>query len=303
MADSRFAPRLPTIVETTRRSNVILDKNFIQGAKRDEVIGVCAEGFALMPDVLFYEMLTSPEPARSRCFAKFPGENPVAVVPSVGELLARERRTHEACGMPSSHPKLDRWKFNDKLAAGTYHAPPEVREALREEEERLRGELDTLAEMINMAPDLFPDVFAEGADRELERGKVEQLLANEHAAIVDFYSRLEPPDDTVAAPPAERLTSDWMHFRWLQVKLWAALDLRLRLGRIEGELDEGRRHRLENYLHDMQYLMLALLEGGLASEDEWMRRAFKRFAPTGELRPTDAELSAKKAAAKGAIGL
>jgi hypothetical protein len=285
----------------TLRNNVILDKNFIQGAKKDVVIGVCREGFALMPDVLFYEMITAPEPARSRCFAKFPGECPVPLVPSVGVLLAYELQNHKPCGQPSLHSSRERWKFNDKLAEGAYTLPPEVQETLREEEDRLHGEITTLVEMINMAPDLFPDVFVRGADRDVERAKVERVLATEHGAIVDFYSRLEPPDASVRPPPAKELTPDWIHFRWLQVKLWASLDLRLRLGPVDDDPSEGRRHKLENYLHDMQYLMLALLEGGLASEDEWMRRAFKLLAPNGELRPTDADLTAKKGVANGDV--
>jgi hypothetical protein len=279
-------------------AKIILDKNFVQGGKTATIVALCQGGRAVMPDALFYEMLTSPEPGRSRCFAKFPGVNPVSVVPNVGELLAFETAEYRPCGSPSSHAIGHDWKFNDALFDGTYRLPPEAEATLSEEDERLDTELANLVEMINMAPTLFAEVFASGADRDLERAKVEGALATETKGIVEFYSRLEPPDASIRPVPAELLTPGWLHFRWFQVKLWASLDLRLRLGTVDSDLEGARRHQLENYLHDMQYVMLALLEGGLATEDAWMRRAFRLFRPDGELVPSDAELVAKKAATK-----
>lgn len=277
---------------------LILDKNFVQGAKKEVIVALCRDGRAVMPDVLFYEMLTGGEPGRSRCFAKFLGENPVTLVRNAGELLQYETARHRACGKPSRHALGTRFQFNPKLAAGVYELPDEAKATLREEDERLRGELASLIEMINMAPTLFPDAFDKERDRLAERKKYENALANDPNEIVEFYARLEPPEDSVKPAPAALLTDEWIHFRWLQVKLWASLDLRIRLGRLEGELVGERRHRLENFLLDMQYAMLATLEGGLASEDDWLRSVFKLFRPDGVLLPTDAEMAAKRAALK-----
>jgi hypothetical protein len=100
---------------------VVLDKSFVQGAKPDDVQSLCRENRALMPDVLFFEMLSSEEPGRSRCFAKFPQiENPVIVVPNVGELLRYEFKHRRGSGPPSAHAKEIRYRFNPKLIHADY---------------------------------------------------------------------------------------------------------------------------------------------------------------------------------------
>lgn len=279
------APPLPRI---------ILDKNFVEGGKTQTIVALCREGRAVMPDVLFYEMLTGREPGRSRCFAKFPGENPVTLVPNVGELLQYETARHSACGKPSRHALRMRFQFNSKLADGAYELPAEAKATLEEEELRLRGELANLVEMINMAPALFPDAFNKERDLAAERKKYENALVNDPNEITEFYGQLEPPDDAVKPAPAALLTDEWIHFRWLQVKLWASLDLRLRLGQLDGEITGERRHRLENFLFDMQYGMLGILEGGLATKDQWLRDLFKLFRPDGLLLPSDEEIAASQ---------
>jgi hypothetical protein len=290
----------PPVVEKRR---VILDKNFVEGGKKEAIVALCRDGRALMPDVLFYEMLTGSEPGRSRCFAKFPGVNPVPLVPNVGTLQTFELDHHRACGLPSAHGEPIDYRFNPKLFTGNYELPEEGKTTLRDEEERLRGELPTLIEMINMAPSLFPDVFNKALDREAALAEVEHVLANDESAIVRFYAGLEPPDASIKPVPASLLTKEWVFFRLLQVKLWASLDLRLRLGELPREIAGERRHRLENYLFDMQYGVLGLLEGGLATEDDWLRRLFKIFRPDGLLLPTDEDLAAKRESGKFPIQL
>lgn len=277
---------------------VILDKNFVQGGKKEAILALCHEGRALMPDVLFYEMLTGPEPGRSRSFAKFPGINPVPLVPNVGALQTFELDHHQSCGLPSGHVEALDYRFNPKLFTGTYELPEEGKVTLRDEEERLRGELSILVEMINIAPSMFPDAFSKGLDREAGRVEAEQALATNESAIVDFYAQLLPPDPAIKPVPASLLTKDWVFFRSLQVKLWASLDLRMRLGDLPENLTGERRHRLENFLFDMQYAVLGLLEGGLATEDAWLRKLFRLFRPDGLLLPSDEDLVTKRAARK-----
>jgi len=70
------------------------------------------------------------------------------------------------------------------------------------------------------------------------------------------------------------------HCRWLQVKLAAAPRLAQ-----EAPLSDKRTHELGHFANDIQYAMLALLEGGLASTDKWLHGLFQRLRPDGDLLP------------------
>ena len=81
------------------KPTIVLDKNYLQGSTAAHILQLAQSHQLLMADVLFYELISSSEPGRSRCFAKFPKtENPVVLVHHMGALLKQEIESHEACG-------------------------------------------------------------------------------------------------------------------------------------------------------------------------------------------------------------
>lgn len=269
---------------------IILDKNFVQGGTKEAIGELCASGQALMPDVLFYEMLSDDEPWRTRCFVKFPGVNPVPIVPSVSEMLAIECETHEPCGLPSAHVKGHDFQFNPRLLQGDYVLPKEAQAIVDAERVRVDADVNTLIAMARIAHTVFPGAFDGGsAERAAKQEDFRMSLACDPEPIVRFYSELDRPGAKVVPPPPERLTPEWMHFRWLQVKLLLSLDLASKYGQFDVEMTPATRHRLENYMMDSHYVMLGALEGGLATKDKWARETFARICPRGLLLPGNPE--------------
>jgi hypothetical protein len=48
-------------------AHVIMDKNYIDAARKDEISTLCAKHTVLMPDVLFHELITTKEESMRRC--------------------------------------------------------------------------------------------------------------------------------------------------------------------------------------------------------------------------------------------
>lgn len=264
---------------------VILDKSYVQAAKPSDIQELCLKNKALMPDMLFYEMLSADEPGRSRCFAKFPcTENPVIIVPSIGELLRYEFANHRASGPPSAHAKEIRFRFDPNLSATSYEFSAEAATVMHIELRRLNDEVASLIQMVNMAPRVFPDVFS-GSDssRLAARRQIESEIATNPGPVVQLYSLLTPPRGTPKPPTPAMLDPSWTLFRSLQVKLLATLDLGIRYGTLPAQPGIKRHTEIEHHMFDMQYAMLGALEGALATNDNWMRDIWKKMCPTGVL--------------------
>ena len=121
-----------------RHSAIILDKCFLQGAAPDTLEKLSEAYQLLMPDVLFYELISSLEPARSRCFNKLPNsENPISVTQHIGALLRYELETHKPSGLPSENLVDITYRFNPGLATGAYELTNTDIEACKEIEEEL----------------------------------------------------------------------------------------------------------------------------------------------------------------------
>lgn len=270
----------------TRR--IILDKCFVQGTPTPLMHELCHSRRALMPDVLFYEMITCEEPDRSACFAKFPPiDNPVVVVPNVGNLLRSEIEHRRPCGRPSDHALTIRYRFHPKLANGTYAFSASAQTALKEARAAANEDLWRFIDMINVAPLVFPEVFKKGLRDEARRAvrddAIEEIV-NDPALVRTALAQLKGPIEGLQNCD---LGLNWLHFRWLQVKLAATLDLAMRYGQIQLPLTPKRTHEFGNFMMDLQYVMLALLEGGLASRDAWLMGLFRRLCPSCNCVPAE----------------
>jgi len=264
-------------------SGIILDKSFVQGSKASDIAQLSAKGRGLMPDVLFFEMLSSDEPGRSRCFKKFPGENPVTIVPNVGTLLAYEVEHGRASDRPSLHALETRYQFNPLLAKGSYNLPPEATEVLERELNRVAEDVSTFIQLVNLAPLMFPDAFSGTyAFRQEARAEAERVLATDPEPIQRFYGELRDAEGRLA-PIKAALNPTWAHFRWLQVRLVATLDLACRFGTVSETPSEKQRRKLEHFMLDIEYVILGALEGALAAGDGWMQDIWRRVCPDGLL--------------------
>ena len=81
-----------------KMEEIILDKSYLDGATSQEINRLCKEYRVLMPDVLLYELTTTTETSRQRCFNKIPTtRKPVEIIPNVGTLLRYELNNLKPC--------------------------------------------------------------------------------------------------------------------------------------------------------------------------------------------------------------
>lgn len=265
---------------------LLIDKNFLQGSKSSEIQRLMETRRLLMADTLFYELLSSAEPGRSRCFAKLPAiENPVDLVNHVGGLLKREIRSHRPCGKPSENLEELRFRFNHALASPNFALPTDVIEAIQEEEAQLHIEVESLLALVETVPTIFPDLL-KGSDSERAnlRTIVESVIADDMDGIRTMYSSLSSPPDGPALPPAELIDRHWAIYRWLQVRLLFVVDIYCRYGGTVPQHPVGRVfERLEHDVQDAQYLVLGVLEGSFATRERKLQRWFSLLCPEGDL--------------------
>lgn len=268
------------------KPTILLDKDFLQGSKAFDICRLAKSHQLLMSDVLFYELISSTEPGRSRCFAKLPKTmNPVMLVEHVGGSLKYEMRLHRACGKPSEHPIDIRFSFNAGLASPGYQLPASAAETVREQTEALRTDVASFLDRVRSISTLIPNLLAgNDAERKSSRDSAEIFIATETDEILKFYGGLEAPAGTLRFPPAEIITKDWALFRWQQVQLLFALDAYCRFGGRVPEVLRGKPYfKIEHDVLDAQNLILGTLEGAFATREKKLQRWFSLLCPEGRL--------------------
>ena len=243
-----------------------------------------------MPDVLFFELMSNDE-NRDKCFRKLPdGENPLVLLPGVGDLMKMEVRNNRPCGIPSRNPEVARYQFNKKLADGTFQLDAEQQALVAEKRAELRADVDGLVQRVEAVGTMFPQLLGgRDADRKAFKESVEETIGTDREQLMRFYASLEVPAlEGEAFPAAERLTPNWAIYRWLQVNLLMGVDLLYRYKLTLQDKDvmtEKLATELENDILDSQYVIVGALEGALASGDKNVRRLWRLIGAKGELIP------------------
>lgn len=266
-------------------NGIILDKSYLQGAPKTSFDAISSTYRVLMPDVLFYEMLSSDEPGRSQCFAKLPQTpNPIPITPHVGALLSLELATHRPAGAPSKHLLDIDFRFNPGLSKQQYEFSETDIAACKEIETELVRDIAALIEKVDLIATLCPGLTeALQIDKATAHREYESAIANEREKLAEFISSLSFPDGN-PMPSASGLDEAWTVFRWLQAQLLFSLDLRVRYEpKVFLDPTPKLLRRLEHDVLDLQYLILGVLEGGFATKERKLQRFFKILCPDGIL--------------------
>lgn len=257
------------------KPGIVLDKSFLQGASGARIAEIARSYELVMCESLFYELLTSEEPGRSGCFAKLREDNPVALVSDIGPLLGLEIDRGHAAGRPSSHRIDLPFRFNPKLVNRSYVLPAEAQTTVDELTARLRTDVASFLDRVEVVPSFFPDLL-QGSDDDRRRARTEAEEAIvAPRGLVPLYAQLEPPAGETPLPPAEATTDDWALFRYLQMQMLFALDAYVRYhGRRPDTASAAVYERIEHDVLDAQVAMLGCLEGALATHERKLQRWF-----------------------------
>lgn len=264
---------------------VVLDKSFLQGSKKSHIQELAASRRLVMSDALFYELLTSSEPGRSRCFSKLPQtDNPVDLVSHIGTLMRIELDTQLPAGKPSSHREQLRFRLNPALLQLDYQLPEQAQEAVEEQTAQLKSDVQLFIERAAIMNSFFPDLLnGSHARREGARAEAENAIAAP-GALSEFYAALEPPLGERPLPSASLVNESWALYRWLQVQFLFAIDVYIRYqGRIPQSFGPVTYEKLEHDVLDAQILMLGCLEGAIATQERKLKRWWRLLCPDGVL--------------------
>jgi len=270
---------------------IIVDKSFAQGSHSlDPFQG---RWCLLFPDAFFFEVASTDPQAQARCLSKLRevhDHGALRVAPNVGELLRKEIHDLTKAGPPSENLidglDLDAFfsiKFDDLSKAR--------REALRSTEADFGQDVDGLINRANMLQRFFPSTREGTAANRKEGFRLARQTVTEDGDFLlrffaDFVCRgaHTPPGAPLLAGIARNgaMSPEWTIYRWLQVQLLYGLELLEKHGELgANSLTPKQRVRFQHDVIDMEYVVLGVLQGALATKDKRMNSMFMLLRPDG----------------------
>ena len=275
---------------------IIVDKSYAQGAR--SLSSFQRSWCLLFPDAFFFEVASTDPQARERCLAKLRevhGHGGLRVAPNVGELLRKEIHDLNRAGPPSDNLigglDLDAFfsiKF-DILSKAR-------REALQSTEADFGQDINGLITRTQMLQRCFPST-CEGttANRREAFRLVRQTVADDREFLLSFFADFvchgahTPPGAPLLAEIARNgtLGPEWTIYRWLQVQLLYGLEWLEKYPKLAANtLMPKQRERLQHDVIDMEYVVLGVLQGALATKDKRMAAMFMLLQPDGVVLPS-----------------
>ncbi len=267
-------------------AHVVIDKSYLDAARPNQVKSLCDKHTVLMPDVLFYELITTRKLSRKHCFNKFPDtNNPVELIPNVGSLLRFELNTHRPCTPLYDHREKIVFNFHKGLRADTFQFTDEQLESKQNQEGLISQHSKTFFKLAMMVHVFFPHLngisysdFPEAVQ------EAKQQVATNVEKVREIYASLLDHDAPSNAVNAGALDPDWACFRWIQVRVIYSLNLLLRYqGQLPANTSEKFWLRIEHDMLDTEYVILGSLAGALASKDKKVIENFLLVHPDGLL--------------------
>jgi len=269
------------------KPTLILDKNVLQGISRADYLALGEQFHLVMPDVLFFECLKATSSERASCFRTLPaGDRPIVLTHNFAHHLRHELEHGQPLGRPSEHTLEFNYRFNPKLLE-VGPLPPEVTETI----ETLREEhLAKVPEYVERIRAMHARLSVICSERAITRpAAVDAIQAEllDLPTIREFMRDVRSPDGREYLRSVELLERDSAVIVHFQIS--HALALRRALDQGRDFEDEATVERLTSdlsrELFDAEYLMLGVLEGGLATHEKRLRRLFHWLRPEGLLWP------------------
>jgi len=255
---------------------VVLDKSLVQSVSPAQLQHYAQQGWVFaIPDVFWFEHFRKWDRWRQANLSKLKSvEGSAVLLPGIGEMFRAEATSRR----PSSQVlAVKKFELNPKLRLG---GPPfELDENTKS---TAGGRTAEFEERIDDMVAIWRDFKTLPALRDatpLEMpAKVQELsvkIRDDPEDIRGFYKNHRVPP----WPEPELIREEWTFFRWIQVQLLAGLDFFASYG----VKMEPNREKLMHELLDLEYLISALVVGGLASREKRMIERFKLLRPGGVL--------------------
>jgi hypothetical protein len=268
--------------------DIVIDKSYLEGAQTEEVLRLCQENKVLMPESLFYELLTTTPKKRVNCFRKLPDKkDPVVLIPNVGTLMRFEINNKLPCNPVTQLAIGGGGKFNINLRNEDYCLPVEK---ISQWMEKIRKEIIEFKECSAIVYHWFPSLAQYRTGQQSSTiSTIEDVIAKDENRIREIYEEIREP----SFPARDMIGPDWILFRRMQVHLLAAVDYIRRFGLNN---TSAKIASIENDFLDIEYCITGVQVGALACRDNRMREMFNKLCPNGLLIEGIDELAAGEGA-------
>lgn len=216
------------------------------------------------------------------------------MAPNAGALLRKEIDGLACAGPPSKN--LTQGLGLDAFFTQFDELFEDRGDAVADKEACFDRDIRGLIERANMFRDRIRGAFEGTTDQRKEAYReARQTVAEDREFIshffADFVSRdADAPANTTSLVRIARsgsLGPKWTIYRWVQVQLLYALEWLEKRGQLDPvKLTAKERENLQHDVIDIEYVILGVLQGALASRDKRMRAAFRTLRPDGVLLPS-----------------
>jgi hypothetical protein len=258
------------------RSFLVLDKSFLQAMSPAQLRYYVQQGWAFgIADVFWYEHFRKWDSWRLANLIKLKSiEKSLVQLPGPGEMFRAEIQKHRPASQVLAGKGVS---LNPKLRAGSQflELDGETKETAAGRTAELEIRLDDMVDIWRGFKAL--PAFRDAVPTEVP-ARVRELslqIRDDREDIRGFYTNHR----ISSWPQAHEIDEQWTFFRWIQVQLLAGLDFFASYG----TRMQPSREKLMHELLDLEYLIAALVVGGLASREKRMIERFRLLRPDGVL--------------------
>jgi len=171
---------------------IVLDKSYLYGAGPKKITDLCTSYRVLMPEALFYELLTASSENRAKCFSNLPAiDNPLLLVKNVGAILRAE--VHKVA------PFVDikevsiniRYAFNRRLIHPDFKLTDGQKHTISEWRKDIKSRTEDFKQKAAIVSGWFPKVkgFKAGSDPQpIEEAKL--LVCRDSNVVRKIYDQI-----------------------------------------------------------------------------------------------------------------
>ncbi len=260
--------------------DVVIDKSFLQGASQDQLRSLFERHRVLMTESLFYELLTTDPAVRARCFRRIPEiENPVMLVQNVGAILRWEVQNKRPLPSIDDVVMSERFQFNPGLVDEDFNLGEKQVSVIENWRREKSVWVCDFADHCSKVPVKFPELngYRPGvATTHIER--IKKRIYAEPGFVRELYGGGKGG----TWPTKEQIDERWATYRWLQIRVVAALDYFRKYGARDVSSETTK---VENEYLDLEYCLVGCLVGAIATKDSGLSERFLALCPSGKLLP------------------
>jgi hypothetical protein len=256
-------------------AGILIDKSWVQGGSAGTLASVSAEHDLLMPEALFYELLTTRRDEQILCFARLSKvQNSIRLLCGIPDLLRYESESGKPATPLANRCIANSISFHPTAGTTGYSFTEQHVETIEAERASREGTgLQELQRVSSVVSGWFPAL--KGLPANSQRDRIQpylQRVATDVDMVRDIFGAIRSP----GMPEPAALDDRWAFFRYVQVRLVGALEYIRRYGD-RNEAATGK--KIPNFFLDQDYLIPALLADGLASCDAEMLEFYQLLAP------------------------